>query len=79
MKHLCKLEQVMAQMELRETDADEGLQYTMSDAVVGGTMSNLFALIDGIVAFRRLEENEVVGPGTTITQVVDRFSTTQSN
>ena len=27
---------------------------------------------DGIVAFRTLEEREVVGPGTTITQVVDR-------
>lgn len=27
---------------------------------------------NGIVAFRRLEEREVVGPGTTITQVVDK-------
>ncbi|MBW1773265.1 MAG: efflux RND transporter periplasmic adaptor subunit [Deltaproteobacteria bacterium] len=27
---------------------------------------------DGIVAFRTLEEREVVGPGTTITQIVDR-------
>jgi len=50
MKHLCKLEQVMAQMELRETDADEGLQYTNGGVVVGGTMSNLFVLIDGVLS-----------------------------
>ena len=34
--------------------------------------SILKAPCNGIVAFRLLEEKEVVGPGTTITQVVDR-------
>jgi HlyD family secretion protein len=34
--------------------------------------SILKAPCDGIVAFRRLEEKEVVAPGTTITQIVDR-------
>ncbi len=33
--------------------------------------SRLLAPCDGIIAFRHLEEGEVVGPGTIITQVVD--------
>jgi 4-amino-4-deoxychorismate lyase len=43
-KHLCRLEQVMAQLELKQRRADEGLLLSMSGKVIGGTSSNLFAV-----------------------------------
>jgi 4-amino-4-deoxychorismate lyase len=44
LKHLCRLEQVLAQMELTATDAQEGLLRSSSGWVVGGISSNIFAV-----------------------------------
>lgn len=47
LKHLCRLEQVLAQLELRGTDAEQGLLLDTSGHVVGGSSSNVFAVRDG--------------------------------
>lgn len=44
LKHLSRLEQVLAQMELAGLAADEGLLRDRSGYVVGGVASNIFAL-----------------------------------
>jgi 4-amino-4-deoxychorismate lyase len=49
-KHLCRLEQVMAQLELRGHPVQQGLLLDTSDHVVGGTSSNLFAVQHGELA-----------------------------
>jgi 4-amino-4-deoxychorismate lyase len=49
-KHLCRLEQVLAQLELRDGEAEQGLLLDASGRVVGGTSSNVF-----IVRNARLE------------------------
>jgi 4-amino-4-deoxychorismate lyase len=46
-KHLCRLEQVLAQLELRGHAVQQGLLLDTSGHVVGGTSSNLFAVHDG--------------------------------
>jgi 4-amino-4-deoxychorismate lyase len=43
-KHLCRLEQVLAQLELRGRAVQQGLVLDTSGNVVGGTSSNLFAV-----------------------------------
>lgn len=50
LKHLCRLEQVLAQMELEGGAADEGLQKTARGYIVGGTSSNVFIVRDGRVS-----------------------------
>ena len=47
MKHLCRLEQVVAQLELRDKDVEQGLLLDTSGRIVGGTASNLFAVRGG--------------------------------
>lgn len=44
LKHLCRLEQVLAQMELTGSTAQEGLLRSSSGLVVGGITSNIFAV-----------------------------------
>jgi len=44
MKHLNRLEHVLAHLELRDTDAEHGLLLDTSEHVVGGTSSNVFAV-----------------------------------
>jgi 4-amino-4-deoxychorismate lyase len=46
-KHLCRLEHVLAQLELRGHAVQQGLLLDTSGHVVGGTTSNLFAVRDG--------------------------------
>jgi 4-amino-4-deoxychorismate lyase len=46
-KHLCRLEQVLAQLELRGRPVQQGLLLDTSGQVVGGTSSNLFAVSGG--------------------------------
>jgi 4-amino-4-deoxychorismate lyase len=41
-KHLCRLEQVLAQIELLDSDAIQGLMLDASGHVVSGTSSNVF-------------------------------------
>jgi 4-amino-4-deoxychorismate lyase len=43
-KHLCRLEQVLGQLELQACKADEGLMLSTSGCVIGGTSRNLFAV-----------------------------------
>lgn len=43
-KHLNRLEQVLARLELRDLDADEGVMLSASGTVIGGTSRNLFAV-----------------------------------
>jgi 4-amino-4-deoxychorismate lyase len=45
MKHLCRLEQVLGQIELASSDADEGLMLSTSGNVIGGTSRNLVAVL----------------------------------
>ena len=47
MKHLCRLEHVLAHLELRGPDADQGLLLDTSEHVVGGTSGNVFAVSRG--------------------------------
>lgn len=47
LKHLCRLEQVLAQLELDGRPVDQGLLLDTSGHVVGGTSSNLFAVFGG--------------------------------
>lgn len=49
-KHLGRLEQVLAQLELRGHAVQQGLLLDTSDRVVGGTSSNLFAVLAGELA-----------------------------
>jgi 4-amino-4-deoxychorismate lyase len=43
-KHLNRLEQVLARLELSHLDADEGLMLSTRGIVIGGTSRNLFAV-----------------------------------
>lgn len=44
LKHLCRLEQVLAQMELEGTEAREGLVRSVSGRIIGGISSNVFGI-----------------------------------
>src|SRR5262245_35761320 len=46
MKHLCRLEQVLAELELGQS-ADLGLLLDTGERVIGGTRCNVFAVRDG--------------------------------
>ncbi|MBN1237152.1 MAG: aminodeoxychorismate lyase [Gammaproteobacteria bacterium] len=61
LKHLCRLEQVLAQMELAGSDAGEGLLRGSSGLVVGGITSNLFAVRDGRLLTPRVNRCGVAG------------------
>jgi 4-amino-4-deoxychorismate lyase len=44
LKHLCRLEHVLAHVELRGYDVEQGLLLDMAEHVVGGSSSNVFAV-----------------------------------
>jgi 4-amino-4-deoxychorismate lyase len=46
-KHLCRLEQVLAQLELRDYDVQQGLLLDSGGRVISGTSSNVFAVRSG--------------------------------
>ncbi|MDT8404195.1 aminodeoxychorismate lyase [Sulfuriflexus sp.] len=46
-KHLNRLENILASSEWQDKDIDEGLMCNMQGEVIAGTMSNVFAVIDG--------------------------------
>ncbi|MDY6946605.1 MAG: aminodeoxychorismate lyase, partial [Pseudomonadota bacterium] len=48
-KHLNRLEQVLAQSEWRQGDADEGLMLDTEGEVVCATSANVFAVRDGVL------------------------------
>lgn len=61
LKHLCRLEQVLAQMEIHGTAAQEGLVRSSSGYVVGGISSNVFAVRAGTLLTPRLHRCGVGG------------------
>jgi 4-amino-4-deoxychorismate lyase len=61
LKHLNRLEQVLARQEWSEREPQEGLLLDAAHRVIGGTMSNVFACIDGQLVTPSLERCGVAG------------------
>jgi 4-amino-4-deoxychorismate lyase len=61
LKHLNRLEQVMARAEWSDTAIGEGLVCDSDGRVVSGTMTNLFAVIDGVLVTPSLDRCGVAG------------------
>lgn len=61
LKHLNRLEQVLASAELENGDAEEGLLLGRRGQVIGGTFSNLFVLKRGRLLTPRLDRCGVKG------------------
>lgn len=61
LKHLNRLEQVLARAELAGSDADEALLFAGSGTLVSGTMSNVFLVRDGMLETPRLDRCGVAG------------------
>jgi 4-amino-4-deoxychorismate lyase len=61
LKHLCRLEQVLAQIELRGHDVEQGLLLDTSGYVVGGSSSNVFAVSGANLVTPLLTRNGVAG------------------
>ena len=61
MKHLNRLEHVLAHLELRGTDAEQGLLLDTSEHVVGGTSSNVFAVRQGRLVTPAIERAGIKG------------------
>ena len=61
LKHLCRLEQVLAQMEIEGTPAQEGLVRSSSGYVIGGISSNVFGVSGGTLLTPRLQRCGVHG------------------
>jgi 4-amino-4-deoxychorismate lyase len=61
LKHLCRLEQVLAQLELREHDVEQGLLLDTSGYVVGGSSSNVFAVRGGELLTPSVTRNGIAG------------------
>jgi 4-amino-4-deoxychorismate lyase len=60
-KHLNRLEQVLARAEWNDPDIAEGLMLDAGGRIIEGTMSNLFAVLDGVLVTPRLDECGVAG------------------
>jgi 4-amino-4-deoxychorismate lyase len=60
-KHLCRLEQVLAQLELRGHAVQQGLLLDASGHVAGGTSSNVFAVHRGEISTPALARCGVKG------------------
>ncbi|WP_031433439.1 aminodeoxychorismate lyase [Methylomarinum vadi] len=61
LKHLNRLEQVMARAEWQGSDIQEGLMSNEEGFVIEGTMSNVFAVQDGILLTAPIERCGVAG------------------
>lgn len=61
LKHLNRLEQVLARSEVAADDADELLVFSSSGHLVSGTMSNVFVIQDGRVRTPRVDRCGVAG------------------
>lgn len=60
-KHLCRIEQVLAQLELRSRALEEGVLLSRSGKVVGCTSSNLFLIRDAEVLTPKIESAGIAG------------------
>ncbi len=61
LKHLNRLEQVLAQQELRGTAREEALMLSSAGDVIGGSMSNLFLADEAGLSTPSLAESGVAG------------------
>jgi len=61
LKHLNRLEQVLAQQELRGTAREEALMLSSAGEVIGGSMSNLFLADESGLSTPSLEDCGVAG------------------
>lgn len=61
LKHLNRLEQVMARAEWQSTEYAEGLVRDISGRVIEGVFSNLFLLVDGVLVTAELSRCGVAG------------------
>jgi 4-amino-4-deoxychorismate lyase len=61
LKHLCRLEQVLAEVELRGRDVEQGLLLDTRGYVVGGTSTNVFAVRGGDLLTPAVTRNGVAG------------------
>ena len=73
MKHLNRLEQVLAGAELREPTVDEGLMRSTDDRLICGTASNLFIVSHGRLLTPQITDCGVSG---VMREVVLRLATT---
>ena len=60
-KHLCRLEQVLAQLELRGHAVQQGLMLDTSGYVVGGSSSNVFVVAGGELGTPSLARSGIKG------------------
>jgi 4-amino-4-deoxychorismate lyase len=60
-KHLNRLEQVLARIELSHLDADEGLILSTGGVVIGGTSRNLFAVFGDAIATPKVDRAGIAG------------------
>ena len=60
-KHLNRLEQVMARSEWNDIDIQEGLVMDQDDHIIEGTMSNVFYVKNGILYTPKLELSGIEG------------------
>ena len=61
LKHLCRLEQVLARAEWDDAAIDEGLMMDDQGRLVCGTQSNLFLFLDGQLLTPRVDQCGVAG------------------
>jgi len=61
LKTLCRLEQVMAQMEWQVPEFDEGLMLTADNDVIEGTRSNVFIVKNGVLLTPELKRAGIKG------------------
>ncbi|HUO68166.1 MAG TPA: aminodeoxychorismate lyase [Gammaproteobacteria bacterium] len=61
LKHLCRLEQVLAQIELRGHDVEQGLLLDTTELVVGGSSSNVFAVRGAELLTPAVTRNGIAG------------------
>lgn len=61
LKHLNRLEQVLARAEWNDADIGEGLLCDADDQVIGATAANLFAVLDGRLATPAVDRCGVAG------------------
>lgn len=61
LKHLCRLEQVLAQKEVAAAGADEGIMRSPGGQLVSGTMSNLFIVSNSVLKTPRVDHCGIAG------------------
>lgn len=60
-KHLNRLEQILARAEWQDEEIQEGLMLNGNDQIIEGTMSNLFVVKDGVLHTPSLGECGIAG------------------